>query len=523
MRAMRHARRPLHRVASTALTALLGPVLALLLAGPAAAGEFDPAGADIRDLQRAMARGAITSAELVDHYIGRIERIDNAGPKLNAIATLNTDARAQARQLDAEQRTSGPRGPLHGIPVLVKDNYETRGMTTTAGSILLEGFAPDRDAELVARLREAGAVILGKTNMHEFAYGIETVGSGFGATRNPYDPSRHPGGSSGGTAAAVAAGFATVGMGSDTCGSIRNPSAHNALVGMRGTQGASSRDGIIPLSSTQDIGGPLARSVTDLALVLDATVGYDPEDPQTAASVGNLPDSFLAELHPGALREARIGIVRDLLRVDPEDEEIARVFESAAREMEALGASLIPVSIPLLDELVYARADGYFVLSYDFKYDLDAWLAARPDAPVRSLAEIVDSGRVHPSIAPYVAASQAMDRSNLGTYLDELHKRDRLRTTLLKLMADHDLDVLAYPTIRRKAAPLGESQQGSNCHLSAISGMPAVTVPAGYTPDGMPAGIELLGRPWGDAELLGYAYDYEQATRHRRAPELLRD
>ncbi|HSG90391.1 MAG TPA: amidase family protein [Pseudomonadales bacterium] len=504
----------------TALAALTALACLTLLPATSRAATFDPTEQDLRTLQLAMADGRTTSVALVDAYLARIARYDDAGPALNAIAALDPAARAVAAALDAERAAQGPRGPLHGIPVLVKDNYETRGMTTTAGSILLEDFAPDADAELVARLRAAGAVILGKTNMHEFADGIETVGSGFGATRNPYDPRRHPGGSSGGTAAAVAASFAAVGMGSDTCGSIRNPSAHNALVGLRGTQGASSRRGILPLSSTQDIGGPLARTVTDLALVLDATVGYDPADPQTAASVGRLPASFTAALHPGALQGMRIGVAREFVRVDPEDDEVARVFEAALAELEALGATVVDVSVPDLDDLIYARGAGFYVLAYDFGVDLDAYLAQHPDAPVSSLDEIVASGRLHPSVAPLLAESAAFGPADREAYLDELAKRERLRTTVLKVMADARLDALTYPTIRRKATVLGETQPGSNCHLSANSGMPAISVPAGFTPDGMPVGIELLGRPWDDGRLLGFAYDFEQATHHRRPPAL---
>src|SRR5688572_29385468 len=242
---------------------------------------FDVMEKSIEDLQRAMQAGEVTSRQLVDAYVARIEAYDKQGPALNAIVALNPRAREAADLLDAERASRGPRGPLHGIPLLVKDNYETVEMPTTVGSIALATFHPIRDAFQVQRLKAAGAVILGKTNMHEFAAGITTVGSHFGQTKNPYDLGRNPGGSSGGTGAAVAANFAAGGMGSDTCGSIRIPASLNNLFGLRGTMGLSSRDGIIPLAITQDIGGPLARSVTDLALMLDATVGFDPADAVT--------------------------------------------------------------------------------------------------------------------------------------------------------------------------------------------------------------------------------------------------
>ena len=502
------------------ITAALLFLLLILQPGPAASGGFDPAERDIRALQLAMARGETTSEALVAAYLARIEAFDGQGPELNAIAVLNEQAMADARALDAERAANGPRGPLHGIPVLIKDNYLTHGMPTSAGSALLRDYQPDAEAELVTRLRRAGAVILGKTNMHEFAYGIESVGSAFGVTRNPYDPARHPGGSSGGTGAAVAASLAAVGMGSDTCGSIRDPSVHNALVGLRGTQGASSRAGIVPLSSTQDIGGPLARSVTDLALVLDATVGFDPKDAQTAASIRRLPDSFLDALRPGALRGTRIGTVREFTRVDPEDEVMALIFDAAMDDLRALGATVVEISLPHLDELVFEQLDGFFVLVYEFGRDLDAFFAAYPGAPVANLEAIIASGTAHAAVQPLLEGSAALGEDQRLIYLGELAKRDLLRTVLEQVMAEAGLDALAYPTIRRQASLLGAPQEGNNCHLSGNTGLPAVTVPAGFTPDGMPAGIELLGRAWDDAALLGYAFDYEQATRHRRPPPL---
>ncbi len=244
-----------------------------------AAAPFDLVEKSIAELQHAMAAGEVSSHELVAAYLARIDAYDKSGPKLNAMIALNPRALAEADALDKERAAKGPRGPLHGIPIVVKDNFETADMPTTGGSIALAGFEPKEDAFQVAKLRAAGAVILGKTNLHELAAGITSVSSMGGQTRNPYDPARNPGGSSGGTAAAVAANFAAAGMGSDTCGSIRIPSGHNSLVGLRGTLGLSSRAGVIPLSHTQDIGGPLARTVVDLATMLDATVGADERDP----------------------------------------------------------------------------------------------------------------------------------------------------------------------------------------------------------------------------------------------------
>jgi len=248
---------------------------------------FELIEASIPQLQSALSTGIVTSHDMATQYLARIEAYDQHGPALNAISVINSKALAEADARDAERRAGVRRGPLHGIPIIVKDNYDTKDLQTAAGSKSLAGWIPPDDAFLVTKLHEAGAIIIAKSNMHEFAYGITTLGSLFGQTHNPYALNRNPGGSSGGTGAAIAANFAAAGMGSDTCGSIRIPASHNSLVGIRGTQGLASRSGIIPLSSTQDIGGPITRTVTDAAIMLDAIVGYDPTDPQTAGSVGN--------------------------------------------------------------------------------------------------------------------------------------------------------------------------------------------------------------------------------------------
>jgi Asp-tRNA(Asn)/Glu-tRNA(Gln) amidotransferase A subunit family amidase len=503
-------------------------IMIILSVESAQAGEmqntyttFDPFEATILELQVAMGTGRLTARELTQFYLTRIERFDQTGPALNAMAFINVDALAIADSLDAERVVSGPRGPLHGIPIVVKDNYETMGMPTTAGSVLLHGFMPEHDAYQVARLKQAGAIILGKTNMHEFAYGITSEGSAFGAVKNPYDPGRNPGGSSGGTGAAVASNFAAAGMGSDTCGSIRIPAAHNNLVGLRGTQGLSSRSGIVPLSHTQDIGGPLARTVVDLALVLDATVGFDPEDPQSAQSTGRVPSSYLSGLAPDALSGRRIGLLEDLLIQDPEDTEVVAVIGQATAELAALGAELVRVRIPDFDQVINGEASGFFVLAHDFKYDINAYLARHPSAPVSSLSEILASGRYHPVIDQVLRLSEAMNEESNAVYQAELAQRQMIREAVLAVMAEQSLDVLAYPSIRRIAAPLREPQDGSNCQLSAKSGMPAISMPAGFTDDGLPVGLELLGKPWSEEMLLAMAYAFEQGAGHRQPPGLL--
>ena len=478
-------------------------------------GAFDVMEKSITELNLALESGQVTSQELVVQYLDRIEAYDQQGPALNTIVTLSLRAAEEAAALDAERASGTVRGPLHGIPVLLKDNYDTRDMPTTAGVVGLATSIPPDDAFQVEKLREAGAVILGKTNMHELARGITTVGSLTGQTRNPYDPTRNPGGSSGGTGAAVAASFAAVGMGSDTCGSIRIPSAHHALVGLRATRGLASGDGIIPLSRTQDIGGPLARSVHDLALVLDATVGFDPSDPVTELSQGRIPASYTAFLDADALEGARIGVILALMGEDSAEEPVREVIEAAIETMRGLGAEFLEIEEPDLTEVV-ANAS---VITQEFKFHLDAYLEETPGAPVRSLAELVSTGAYHEIVDNGLRSSLEVESLNTEAYRTRLARRDTARTTITALMENNDLDALLYPTIRQTARPLGDPQPGSSCALSAVSGLPAITVPAGYADDEMPVGLELLGAAFGEPKLVAMAYAFEQATGHRRPPD----
>ena len=513
----------IRRVSTAGLaTVVAGAFLLFSIVGSgraqAPARSFELLEATIPDLQAALAAGSVTSRDLVTMYLARIDAYDQKGPTLNAISAINGQALAQADALDAERKARPLRGPLHGVPIIIKDNFETVTMTTADGSRSLAGWVAGTDAVLVKKLRDAGAIVIAKSNMHEFARGITTLGSLFGQTRNPYMLDRNPGGSSGGTGAAIAANFAAVGMGSDTCGSIRIPASHNSLAGIRGTQGLASRTGIIPLSATQDIGGPIGRSVTDVAIVLDAIVGYDPTDPQTAASIGHIPKSYTDFLQLGGLRGARVGTLTNLFGTDPADAEVATVVRAAINQMKAQGAELVDVTIPGLNELLMDRLNGFLILTQDFKFDFNAYLASRPTAPVRTLEEVLASGKYHPSLETGLRTSQAVESRDTKEYLEHIVKRDALRQAILKAMADHRLDALAFPTIRRKANVAGQPQAGTNCHLSANSGLPAIVVPGGFTPDGLPVGVELLGRAWSEPLLIKLAYAYEQATRHRRPP-----
>ena len=493
------------------MTALLAAFLCLSCEPPRTDAPYDVTEKSIPELQADMREGRVTSAGLVALYLDRIRAYDRAGPALNTIIRLNPRARARADSLDAERSAGTVRGPLHGIPVLMKDNYDLAWMPTTGSSLALAGLRPPDDAHQVARLREAGAVVLGKTNLHELAAGITTISSLGGQTRNPYDPARNPGGSSGGTGAAVAASFAAVGWGTDTCGSIRIPAAVHNLFGLRPTKGLSSIDGILPLSHSQDTGGPLARTATDLAIALDATVGMDPADPATAILEGREAPAFRDALDAAALDGARVGAL------DIEEGSagsVVRVIRGAFEEMEALGATVVDVSIPDLDGLL-ARTG---LIDFDFKFDLADYLAGIPDAPVASLGDILDAGLHHEALDRTFRRRNARTERDTPELAERLARRRALAAAVVDLLDREDLDALAYPTMRQETALIGAAPAGATCSLSAHTGLPALAVPAGFTESGLPVGLELLGRALDDARLVGMGFALESAAPKRRAP-----
>lgn len=472
----------------------------------------------ISDLQKAMTSGRVTSKELVDMYLERIEKYDAQGPKLNSIISVNEQADELAEELDTERGQSGARGALHGIPIILKDNFDTADMPTTGGSLALVDSIPVDDAYQVEKLKEAGAIILAKSNLHEFAFGYTTVSSVSGQTLNPYNLSKVPGGSSGGTGASIAASFAAAGMGSDTGGSIRVPSSFNNLVGIRPTIGLSSRDGIMPLALTQDTGGPIARTVADAAAILDATVGYDPDDVTTAASIDRIPESYLHYLDPAGLRGARIGIVREVFGSDPD---INYVMDEAIQDMRDQGAVLIDdVQIPNFEQInSYASLSGW-----EFKFQFNDYLETLgEDREYEDLAAIIDSGLYDESVK-----TQLIERNNRESLEDESYKdivlyRTKLaQDAVLKMMADYDLDALIFPTSANPVSDIGDEQTiGDGFKLSSFTGYPTITVPAGFrASDRMPVGLDFIGRPFSEPTLIKLAYSYEQHTKHRTAPAL---
>jgi amidase len=480
------------------------------------AASYDAFEKSLLELQADMTAGRTTAVELVRYYRRRIDALDQAGPALNAVIALHPQAEAMASALDAERRRGRTRGPLHGIPALLKDNLETKDMPTTGGCLALSGHVPREAACRVRRLREAGAVILGKVNLHELALGLTTFSSIGGQTRDPYDLSRAPGGSSGGSGVAAAANLAAFTIGTDTSGSIRIPSSHNAIVGLRPSAGLSSRGGVIPFSHTQDTAGPMARTVTDVALVLDATAGHDPSDPVTAAATGKIPVSYASALRADALRGARLGVLTEFFGNAPEDQPVATIVRRAISDMSAQGATAIEITVPNLAALLAASN----LLVQELKSDLRDYFSRPPAVPVRSIEMLLASGLHSAQLQGVLETANALPDDYLSSddYKKRLAARDTLRQAIVDLMDVNRLDVLVYPTARRIAPLIGGNQGGSNAGLSAQTGCPAISVPAGTVEGGFPVGVELLGRPFAEPVLLALAYSYEQATHHRRPP-----
>jgi len=479
------------------------------------AASFDPFDKSVRDLQRAMTAGHVSSAQLVRFYLDRIVAYDQVGPSVNAVLYVNPNAAAEAQALDVERARRGPRGPLHGIPVLLKDNFDTKDLPTTGGALALSGLVPKEDAFQVRRLRDAGAVMLGKVNLHELALGLTTVSSLGGQTLDPYDLTRAPGGSSGGSAVAAVANFAAFTLGTDTSGSIRIPSSHNNVVGLRPSMGLSSRAGIIPFGHTQDTGGPIARTVADIAIILDATVGFDPADPVTATSKGKIPRTYTASLKRNALDGARVGMLTEFFGSAPEDQEVGAVVRRAIDEMKAHGATAVDVAVPDLA----AQLTASNLLTQELKFYLGAYMRMS-SAPVASVEELLASGLHLRQLQGILDIANAVPDDYLSgdEYKRRLAARVALGQAVTTMMDEHRLAAVVYPTTRRVAPVVGGNQIGSNAALSAQTGFPAITVPAGFTPGGFPVGIELLGRPFGEPTLIALAYSFEQSTNHRRPP-----
>lgn len=479
--------------------------------------------ATIADVQLAFKSRELTPRQLVELYIKRIEAYNHQGPSLHAVITLNPNALTEADRLDDEfKRTGKFVGVLHGIPVLMKDNVETKDMPTTGASLSMAGYIPQSDAPIARQLREAGAIIIAKTNLHEFAIGGETVSSLEGQTLNPYDLTRTPGGSSGGTGAGLAANFAILGIGTDTVNSVRSPASACAIVGIRPTLGFASRSGIIAACYTMDAVGSMARTVEDATRMLNVLGGYDPADAMTAWNVGNIEADYTIYLNKDGVNGKRIGILRSFFGTEKVHQEVNEVTNKALLDLEALGAVIVELDTPDLD--ANSLASGMTVQPFEHKSDLDEYLS-KPAAnmPIKSVREWYESGKYIPALKDYLAKISTMSRDD-AEYKDRMVKRGLLQERVVKLFADNKLDAIVFPHQKRLVVPVGQSQSDRNGILGALTGFPSIVVPSGFSqpdqnaPLGVPIGIEFLGKPWSEGKLIEIGYGFEQGTRHRIPP-----
>jgi amidase len=515
----------LHR--SFGLSTLAALLIGFTACVRAASIDFDAA--TIEDLNHAFKAGTLTSEQLVQHCLARIEAYDDNGPKLNAVLTLNPKALETARALDAERKNKGPRSPLHGIPVLLKDNYDTFDMPTTGGSVLLENWTPPDDAYVVKKLRDAGAIILGKLNLSEFASGTAHSSLG-GQTLNPHDLTRTPSGSSGGTGAAIAAAYAPLGLGTDTGGSIRGPATANGIVGLKPTHGLMSRDGIIPLSLTFDTGGPMARSVYDIAVSLSVMTGVDPADPATQKSKGKFAADYTKFLKADALKGARIGIARDFMGADVD---VDWIIESSLEAMRKAGATVVDVKYPkwLLD----SKQEFYSsVRNPEFAAQIKDYLAVTGPSFPKNIEQLISGTNEIRSLRPggggpnpirWTLFKKEAEAGKLDDYR-YLSVRDHalpmVRMVMEGILAADKLDAIVYPTSPRRAdliAQVGPTLDASSAVIIAnLAGFPDLIVPAGFTTNDLPVGISFFGPAFSEPKLLALGYSFEQATRVRRLP-----
>jgi Asp-tRNA(Asn)/Glu-tRNA(Gln) amidotransferase A subunit family amidase len=477
--------------------------------------------ATISRVHQCMKEGTLTCRRLVEEYLARIDAYDQQGPKLNSIVYINPKALEEAEALDQKFAAGGLSGPLHGIPVMLKDNVDTYDMPTTGGSTSLKGNIPQNDAFITRRFRAAGALILAKTNLHEFAIWGETISSILGQTLNPYDLSRTPGGSSGGTGASVAANLGMVGIGTDTINSIRSPASATSLVGIRPTIGLVSRDGIIPYSFTQDTAGPICRAVEDAVRVLDVIAGYDPADDETAWSIGRKPVSYAAFLKEDGLQDKRIGVLESFFGADAVHADTNDAVKSSIEAMKDGGAAIVSLNEKIDSDYLVNEVSVHL---HDLKDHLNLYLGAlKNQATIHSLEEVLASGKYHPGIEENLKKAMALS-TNAPAYNKRLVERSRLQTQVMKLMADYRLDALVYPHQKQLVCKVGGSQIERNGVLGSVTGFPSICIQAGFAdpseaaPIGVPIGMEIFGRPFSEATLIEIAYDFEQATHHRKPP-----
>ena len=493
---------------------------------PAAAqAPFEITEATISSVHEAMRAGRLTCRGLVDQYLDRIRTYDKNGPAINAIVLINPEVQKQADDLDRRFAQSGLTGPLHCVPMIVKDNFETAGLRSTNGALVFAGYIPEKDAFEVKRVKEAGALVLAKSNLAEWAFSPnETLSSILpGYTKNPYALDRVTAGSSGGTAAAIAASFGLVGLGSDTGNSIRGPSSHQSLAGIRSTMGLTSRSGVFPLNLTADIAGPIARTVEDAAKVFQVIVGADPTDPVTAAATIHLPQNYAAALDRNGLRGAVIGVLHPAYDRPTADPEVLQIFNAALEDLRRAGATIVdPAPIEGYDNIARPRGLGPCM---GFKYDMNHFLADRGDrVPVKTLTEIIKSGKFHPTVERRLEQAEKGPENgpeSPACQADTAY-RQKVREAVNQTMDKLKLDAFVYPTWSNPPRLIGDlnTPSGDNSQVfSPTTGFPAIQVPMGFSRGAtLPAGITFFGKAWSEPALIKLAYAYEQATKHRHAP-----
>jgi amidase len=509
------------------LAVILGVLSACEAAPPPPPPHLPVLEATLSDLQGQIQAGAATCRIVVQSYLNRIAAYDRS-TDLQAISEVNPRALIRADSIDAAIAAGEPLGPLFCAPVLVKDNYDTHDLPTTGGSSALAGSLPPDDAFMVRKLREAGAIVLGKTNMAEWAFSPrQTVSSSYGVTANAYALDRVPAGSSGGTASGVAASFGVAGLGTDTGNSIRGPSSHLALFGIRSTIGLTSRDGVIPLAFDRDIAGPMARTVEDAARLFNVVAGYDPADPYTEAGRGRRAEDYTDFLDPQGLQGARIGVLRALADPAASDTAVLRVFDAAVADLERLGATVVdPFTIPNFEALL----DGPYYCNR-FRWDVAQYLESRgPDTPIKDVAEVLETGAFSPYVEERIRNNtegelvdpETADPRRCAPYATHT-ARQRFMNAVVRAMDAAEVDVIAYPTWTHPPAHLAlasEEYRGDNSQrVAPATGLPASTVPMGYTYGGLPAGLQFLARPYDEPVLFRLSYSYEQGTLHRTPPE----
>lgn len=526
-------------IQSLAVIGIIAAVTTVLLARqarPTPAAPFNVVEATIDDIHKAFKAGTLTSRQLVQMYLDRIEAYDKNGPMINSVITLNPKALEEADRLDAEFRRTGQFvGPLHGIPVLVKDQVDVGGLPTTLGSVVMKDYVPPLDAGGVARARKAGAIMLAKMTLGEMGGG-DTYGSLFGVTRNPYDPERTAGGSSGGPGAAISANFGTVAIGEEGFASGRRPSVWNSIVGMRPTPGLVTRSGMWA-GYPSPVGqlAPMARTVTDMVKLLDAMVGYDPEDPITALGVGHVPDTYTKFLDKDGLKGARIGILRqamgDATEPDTDDfREVTAVFDKAVAELKAAGATVIdPIVIPNLNSALAKRANNpeddspatYFARNPNSPYKKQEDMRSHPQ-----YSQVFSNRRNAYRASQNRGAAPAPTGTPLTRYAEYVIARDQLAIDIAKIMADNKLDAIVHkgmehtPTLIKDGInPPFVNQRGAPHLNTYLIFAASVVVPAGWTAAGLPVGITFFGPPYSEPTMLKLAYAYEQATHHRIPPK----